>query len=403
MYATRMVTSTRIHETRWLKNDIVVFSHLRWRSVTQRPQHIMTRLARDRKIIFVEEPIVFTKDDYGTAHTFSPTENITVVQPRLPSVDDTNDLAVIVQKALADIGVIRPMLWFYTPMFADMVTEIPHSLVVYDCMDELSLFQGAPAALIAREKQLFAITDVVFTGGRSLYEAKRARHPNVHCFPSSVDRAHFRLARSAATQLPHDMRAIPGPRALFYGVIDERMDLALLGDTARALPDVSFVLIGPVVKIDPATIPSLPNVYHLGNKSYNELPLYLKGADVTIMPFAHNESTRFISPTKTLEFMAAYKPIVSTSIRDVVRPYSHVVTLADTAHAFATKITTLLSESKKQKLVRVKKQKEILDTGSWDRTVNAMKHSITEAYAAKAEDLQKKTIVVPHAYFVIQT
>lgn len=398
-----MVISVSTHARRDVRNDVVVFSHLRWHSVTQRPQHIMMRLARDRKVIFVEEPISFAPDEYGSAHTFSPVSNITVVQPRVSSIDDTNDVAVIVQKVLDDAGIMRPTLWFYTPMFAEMVKEIPHSLVVYDCMDELSLFHGAPPTLVTREKQLLDAADLVFTGGRSLYEAKRQKHENVHCFPSSVDRAHFRLARSSQVNVPADMSAIPSPRALFYGVIDERMDLSLLGDTARALPDVSFVLIGPVVKIDPDTIPRLPNVHHLGNKSYDELPLYLKGADVTIMPFAHNESTRFISPTKTLEFMAAYKPIVSTSIRDVVRPYSHVVALADTAKAFAAKIQMLLAESKSHTRVRVKKQKEILDAGSWDQTVTAMKYSMAEAYAAKTEDLQKETIVVPHAYLTIQT
>lgn len=397
-----MVISTSNYETHSGRTDIVVFSHLRWDSVTQRPQHIMTRLARDRKIFFVEEPIAHAPVERGTARSYSPTRNITVIQPRLDSIQDTTGLAIIVQGALDIEHVIQPTLWFYTPMFADIERELTHGLVVYDCMDELSLFHGAPPALVSREKELFAAADVVFTGGRSLYEAKRAQHENVHCFPSSVDRKHFQKVLQKSTSIPDDMQNIPGPRALFYGVIDERMDLELVGNVARIMPHISFVLLGPIVKIDPTSIPRLPNIYLLGNKPYDQLPAYLKGADVTIMPFAHNESTRFISPTKTLEFMAAHKPIVSTSIRDVVRPYSHVVALADTAEGFAAKISAYLKESAGAAAVRIAKQKAILNAGSWDQTVKAMERCMNEARVQKDTVPDDGYLPVPHAYLTLQ-
>jgi UDP-galactopyranose mutase len=334
-----------------MPGDVFCFSHLRWGFVYQRPNHLMSRCARDRRVFFVEEPIfdarVARLDVRHVEH------GLHVVVPHLPQASSTaSEVVEKVQRRLVDrlvalARVEEPMLWFYTPMALRWARHLRSrvSSVVYDCMDELSLFDGAPPTLREREHELFELADVVFTGGHSLYEAKRDRHPRVHAFPSSVDAHHF---EKACTPLPDplDQQSIPRPRLGFFGVIDERMDLGLVRALAEGRPDLQLVFIGPIVKIDPERLPRLPNVHWLGPKGYDRLPSYIAGWDVAMMPFARNAATRHISPTKTLEYLAAGKPVISTSIRDVVRPYGErgLVRIADTAEAFAAAADAAIAE-----------------------------------------------------------
>jgi UDP-galactopyranose mutase len=249
------------------------------------------------------------------------------------------------------------------------------AVTVYDCMDELSAFAGAPPELLIREKELFTKADLVFTGGHSLYEAKRDKHPAVYPFPSSIERAHFAGAKNI-TQQPADQQNIPGPRMGFYGVIDERMDIELLGKLAALRPDWHLVMLGPVVKIDPATLPRPENLHYLGMKSYKELPAYLSGWDVALLPFAMNESTKFISPTKTPEYLSAGIPVVSTPIRDVVKPYGELglVHIAATAEEFVSAIEkALLQQTDTKWQTEVDK---FLSQLSWDKTWGYMTHLI---------------------------
>jgi len=316
--------------------DLLCFSHLRWGFVFQRPNHLMTRAARVRRTFFFEEP------RYDAAPG-RPTLEVAAVEPSLhvctPHVEPglAGDARVEVQRLLLEELVrerdVRPeVLWFYTPMAAPLARGIEAPLVVYDCMDELSAFAGAPPGLRELEPELFRRADLVFTGGHSLYASKRRRHARVHAFPSSVDAHHFVRARGSLAE-PDDQRAIPRPRVGYFGVIDERLDLELIDRTARELPAWHWVLVGPVAKIDPAALPQRANIHWLGQKPYASLPQYLAGWDVAAMPFALNEATAFISPTKTLEYMAAGKPVVSTAIADVVEPYGRAgaVLIADRA------------------------------------------------------------------------
>jgi UDP-galactopyranose mutase len=243
-------------------------------------------------------------------------------------------------------------------MALEFSRHLTPAVTVFDCMDELAAFAGAPREMKEREAEMLRRADVVFTGGQSLYEAKKDRHSDVHCFPSSVDVTHFAQARSA--QDPGDQAGIPHPRLGYCGVIDERMDLALIEGIAKARPDWQIVMVGPVVKIDPNTLPKLPNIHYLGGKKYNELPHYLGGWDVAMLPFAHNDSTRFISPTKTPEYLAGGKPVVSTSITDVVRPYGEMklVRIADTVEEFVAAAEAAMSIDVKN--------------GTWRSTVDAM-------------------------------
>ena len=213
--------------------------------------------------------------------------------------------------------------WYYTPMMLPFSRHIEANVTVFDAMDELSKFKFAPVKLLELEQELIDRADIVFTGGSSLYEAKKDRHPSVHCFPSSVDRAHFCKARARQFD-PADQEDLPRPRLGFYGVIDERFDIELLDKVAEMRPDWSFVMVGPVVKISEDELPKRPNICYLGGKTYDQLPAYLSGWDVALMPFAMNESTQFISPTKTPEYLAGGKPVVSTPIKDVVRHYGQL-------------------------------------------------------------------------------
>ena len=328
-------------------SDLICFSHLRWDFVYQRPQHLLERFARELRVFYFEEPIY--SDGVKPWLSIEKTEEgVTRIVPYLPyGLGEDGEIAA--QKELlgflcAEQQISRPITWYYTPMSLPFSGHLDAAAVVYDCMDELSAFRGAPPVLLEREQALLARADVVFTGGHSLYEAKRGRHPNVHAFPSSVDVAHFRRARARLPE-PLDQASIPHPRIGHYAVLDERLDIDLVAAIADARPDWQIVLVGPVVKIDPASLPRRPNIHYLGGKRYEELPAYLSGWDAAFMPFALNESTRFISPTKTPEYLAAGKPVVSTPVTDVVRTYGErgLVQIADTPAGFVAALERILT------------------------------------------------------------
>ena len=359
--------------------DLVCFSHLRWDFVYQRPQHLLTRCARERRVFFVEEPV------FGSGSMrleINEREGgVQVVVPHLPDglrseVATTAVLKEMVRRVLTENGVREYVFWYYTPMALTFTDDLEPVAAVYDCMDELSAFKGANSRLRDLERSLFQQVDLVFTGGQTLYEAKRTQHPAVYAFPSSIDATHFGKARTTTVD-PDDQASIPHPRLGFFGVIDERFDIDLLSEVAIQRPDWQFVMIGPVVKIDPESLPQHANIHYLGPKKYDELPAYLSGWDIALLPFARNESTRFISPTKTPEYLAGGCPVVSTAIRDVVRTYgdSGVVRIAGTADEFAAAIDAALEDAKdRDRLLRT--ADAVLSDMSWDKTWNEMKEKI---------------------------
>lgn len=360
--------------------DVICFSHLRWSFVFQRPQHLLSRCARARRVFYVEEPVAAAGAPRLETSMDSAT-GVTVVVPHLPEglseAEREEVQARLVAELCAKQQVVRPVGWFYTPMALPLAAQVELRACVYDCMDELSAFKGASPRLLVREAELMAVADVVFTGGHSLYEAKKDLHPRIYPFPSSVDTAHFQQARRRVP-VPADQRGIPGPRLGFFGVIDERMDLRLIEEVARMRPDFHLVMLGPVVKIDPDELPRFPNIHYLGSKSYQELPSYIAGWDVALLPFAKNESTRFISPTKTPEYLAAGKPVVSTSIRDVVRPYAALglVRIADTAAELVAACAAAMEEPAYK---RIFKADSFLAKMSWDLTWSQMEALVKQA------------------------
>jgi UDP-galactopyranose mutase len=315
--------------------------------------------------------------------------SLDVAVPHLPENLSSSAINVVLRSLVDELArsqrIERPLLWYYTPMALDFTDHLQSSAIVYDCMDELAAFQGAPDRLREREAALVERAALMLTGGRSLYEAKRLqyRHPNIHAFPSSVDTSHFAQARTTLPG-PPDQDRLPRPRLGFFGVLDERLDIELIDGVAAARPDWQLVMVGPVVKIDPASLPRRPNIQYLGPKGYGELPAYLAGWDVALLPFARNEATRFISPTKTPEYLAAGKPVVSTSIRDVVRPYGDLglVRIADDAPGFVRACEAALAEDRAPQLAAAD---AFLRTTSWDATWASIDALITEVSQRAAD------------------
>ena len=367
--------------------DLIVFSHLRWDFVYQRPQHVLSRFgSRGWNMLFIEEPV---DAEPGLALTHVA-PGVTVVRPSLPPTlspaERDAELRDLLEGEWRRRHIVRPVLWFYTPMAVPLADGLEPAAVIYDCMDELTGFLGADPRLPAREAELLRWADLVFTGGRRLYEAKKDRHPAVHCFPSSVDAAHFMKARDWREQ-PHDQVAIPRPRVGYFGVIDERFDIDLVDGMARITPGWSYVMVGPVVKIDPKTLPQRPNIHYLGPKSYGELPQYIATWDVALIPFARNAATRYISPTKVLEYMAAGTPVISTSIADIVTPYGEqrLARIADTPELAVGAVCDAMQENRQ---ARLESFDRYLAGTSWDRTAADMEALVLRVCRSRTSDVE---------------
>ena len=381
--------------------EIVCFSHLRWDFVFQRPQHLLTRFADHFRIFYIEEALYHADHDH---YSEVVQNSIHIVKLHLSGDPHGPDTLKRQKSLLSNFftknKINEYILWYYTPMALPVTEDLTPVVTVFDCMDELSAFKFAPSSLKQMEKDLLTKADVVFTGGYSLYEAKKHQHRNIHAFPSSIDKKHFNTARTIKHD-PADQANIPHPRFGFYGVLDERFDIDLVKDVADKRPDWQFVLIGPVVKIDPETLPRNKNIHYLGGKKYAELPSYLSGWDVSMISFAMNESTTYISPTKTPEYLAGGKPVISTPIKDVVDSYGknglvHIVKDGEEFIAAAEK--ELATKDKKKWLLQVDK---CLANCSWDITVNEMRELIYKAIAQKQLLAEKKKEKFSPAHYLM--
>jgi len=364
--------------------DLVCFSHLRWGFVFQRPNHLLSRFSKHQRVFFIEEPIFHDHEDKIQIENFN--ENLFVITPYikhgLSEAEIHNRQRKVINKVFINMKINRFFSWYYTPMAIPFTDHLTPELVIYDCMDELSAFKFAPPELKIRERELFKKADVVFTGGNSIFNSKKDSHHNIFSFPSSIDKHHFGIARSFKED-PADQASIPHPRFGFFGVVDERFDIDMLDKVAREKPEWNFVILGPIVKIDPASLPHYENIHYLGGKSYEELPKYIAGWDIATIPFAMNESTKFISPTKTPEYLAAGKPVISTPITDVVHPYgdNKLVHIASNAEEFIAAGTKELN--KKRRSAWLKKVDEFLAFNSWDRTWSQMVRNIEDTLIEK--------------------
>ncbi len=382
-------------------SDLLVFSHLRWDFVFQRPQHLMSRFAKYRRVYYIEEPL-FGQSDFPCLEQRISKDGVNVIIPHLPSEINNSEVEITLKELIDELIFSEKInvysAWYYTPMALPFTRHLRPAAVLFDCMDELSLFKNAPQTLLELETELMKRAHVVFTGGVSLYQAKKHLHHNIHPFPSSIDYDHFSKARKGFSD-PEDQKKISYPRIGFYGVIDERFDIELLNKMAILRPKWSFIVVGPVLKIDPETLAQRENIFYLGKKDYEELPRYLSGWDCAMMPFALNESTRFISPTKTPEFLAAGKPVVSTAIHDVVHPYEDegLAAIAHDPQEFVSLIEKTMKERKEDPTWTSRVDK-FLTRNSWDKTFREI--------AALEKDLFNSNLVLknfegPQNYIVL--
>lgn len=349
--------------------NILCFSHLHWDFVYQRPQHLLTRFAKENRVFYFEEPRRDSSDFYEIRFQ----DEISIIQIFINEDEKDRNLRLekLIDKVLEDQNINTYFSWYYTPVALEFTSHLKPEVTIYDSMDELSAFRFAPPQLLDLENQLFKTADVVFTGGHTLYQAKKDRHQNIHPFPSSIDKQHFKAARYYTVD-PEDQKHIPHPRFGFFGVIDERFDIELLREVSAQRADWQFVIIGPVVKIDINELPRAENIHYLGSKKYTELPEYISQWDIAMVMFAINESTEFISPTKTPEYLAAGLPVISTPIKDVVKPYGeeNLVYIAKDAESFIRYGEIELAKtSRKEWMTKVD---NFLANESWDNTFEKM-------------------------------
>jgi glycosyltransferase involved in cell wall biosynthesis len=383
------------HAYKQMPANLVVFSHLRWDFVYQRPQHLLTRLAKQANVFFIEEPIFDAQDKVFYSISKKADHVIVAVPhlvPGLPHENTIDSLQLLLNEYLSEKTLSDVAFWYYTPMALEYSRHYNAQLTVFDCMDELSAFKFAPDSLKILERELLEKADIVFTGGQSLFEAKKDQHKNIYAFPSSIEKDHFSKARLMSSS-PDDQIDTLKPKLGFYGVIDERFDIDLIKGIADAKPDWQIILIGPVVKIDPAILPKNSNIHYLGSKKYDELPLYMATWNIALIPFLLNESTKFISPTKTPEYLAAGLPVVSTPITDVVNPYGveKLVSIAKDAEGFVSAIEDALSTSPANKSAWLAKVDLFLTHNSWDLTSHKM-------LKLMAETNRKKLLTITDQY-----
>lgn len=392
--------------------DLVVASHLRWSFVWQRPQQLLSRLAKYHRILFVEEPVLAPE---GTAQPEAAMEevlpNLFVLTPQVPASEcsDTplwlwpcrEEIDRQVRQAMKKLDFRYRALWLYTPTPDFLVETVQPEMMVYDVMDELANFKFAPLQLKENEKRLLAQSALVFTGGASMYESKKHHNSNTHLFASGVDEAHYAAACHPETRTPEWLDTIPAPRATYIGVIDERMDYELIAQMADAYPQIQFLMCGPVVKVDPESLPKRDNLHYPGQQTYADLPRILKGSDICLMPFARNDATRYISPTKTLEYMATHRPIVSTAIPDVVRFYSDIVYLAETPEQFVQQIAVAMNESEAERARKRRREEKVLAEQAWDAIADAMETLMQKEWSktpvGKAQNLAGRKQALPVA------
>jgi len=385
-----------------MSHVVVVFCHLRWNFVYQRPQHLLSRLARHHEVLFVEEPVKSEGDAWIEAMQVAP--GITVLKPHTsvdaPGFHDDQlpQLQPLIGDYLRDREIEDWVAWFYTPMALPLIADLYPRAIVYDCLDELSAFKDAPRQLRQRESALMKQADLVLTGGPSLYEAKQSLHPNVMCLPSAVDAQHYApgqaTARIDAMLKAEEIQGrIPGPRLGFFGVMDERLDTDLVAAVADADPDWQVIMVGPVVKIDPVHLPQRANIHWLGQQPYALLPQLVADWDVCLLPFALNESTRFISPAKTLEYMAAEKSVVSTPVRDVVGLYGDVVRIGHNHDAFIEACRWALAESPEKRAERVAEMNATVARCSWDRAAQSVADAMAKVLAERPPQVRPAAAV----------
>lgn len=351
-------------------------------------------------MLFVETYCADVGVTVVTMHAVPAHPNVTILRMQLPAArwDDgafiDRERRSALQSALSGMSdrFARPLLWFYDPMavtaFAGHLRERG---IVYDCMDELSQFKGAPPDLLGRERELLRRADVVFCGGQKMRQKRLPHNANTHFFGTGVDCEHFARARTAAQPVAPELVALGGAPVLgYFGVIDERIDYDLLAALADADSSWHVVMVGPTAKVDPATFPQRANLHWIGSRPYADLPALTKGFSVCLMPFALNAATEYINPTKALEYMAAGRPVISTALDEVKLNFGEVALIAAQHDEF---IRHCRQEVKKPSRRRVERGLRLAADNTWDANVARMEKHIAAALVPTAAPAQSRPAI----------
>jgi glycosyltransferase involved in cell wall biosynthesis len=358
--------------------DLIVLSHVRWTDAWQRPHHVVSRLARERRTWFVEGPspgghqpprLVTLADGDVTRAWLEPP----------PTGEGDGDAAgpetVETYRRLLP-GLVGPadgdrVVWLCTPLALDIAGALDPTVLVYDvAIDELLSLRGVPQGVALAQKEALARADVVFTASPSLHRSVIEQgRPDAHLAPGGVDPAHFAAARRPRTDRGR-------PVAGYVGPIDERIDVALVAALATALADWEIRIVGPVGGIDPAALPRAANITYPGPVPYAALPEVMADLDVAVMPLAVGAAPRSTNPTTALEHLAAGLPVVTTPVPDVVTQFGTIVDVADDAGAFALACVRALGQSRRRHRNRVA---QLLRRHDWDAVTAGMAAVVHDA------------------------
>jgi UDP-galactopyranose mutase len=369
---------------------IVAFSPLRWTGTPHRTQQILSRLASTRRVLVIEDPI-YKADTPPHWEFASPTPRLTVCRPHLPANSQKHQSSwkTLLHQLKTSYSISNPVGWLATPLALPLLNEFSPSVILYDAIDELNCPRGTTTQWLDMENKVLSKADAVFTSGYSLYQMLRQKHSNVHCLPSSADINHFKQARTlrrmyegqtlftVESHEPEGHACLPHPRLGYCGVLDKRIDFELIDLVARTRPEWQVVLVGPLVDLKPSQLPRQPNLHYLGPRPYDQLPAYIAGWDAALMPFVCNDSTRYLNPTTTMEYMAAERLIVTTRVADVVKPYCGIVFVGHSPNTFIVGCEEAITASETERLTQVRLMREALTLNSWQATVRSMDFVLT--------------------------
>jgi len=386
--------------------EILCFAPGAWDDIWRNRHHIMTRLARANRVLYVE-PWVYMRptlcrlssgqigvsDMVRGGHLHQAFENLYVYQPPLWAPRAGHfPLSVITQAIYVRLllGVLRrlrfhtPILWLFLPDMEVFIGHFDEELVIYHIVDEYSGYTGVSETwrpvLQRMEEQLARRANLVFVTSPTLLERKRTLNESTFLVPNAVDYEAFAAVLDGEAQSPADVAAIPSPIVGYVGAINDKVDLPLLAQVAKECADCSLLLVGPITLTDGEghraleTLDTLPNVHLLGRKSVEDVPRYIAACDVCLLPYRINEWTQSIDSLKLYEYLACGKPVVATDV-PAARRFSKVVMVAANETEFVATIDAALSED--GPALRAERR-SVAARHTWDQRVESLSAVIEE-------------------------
>ncbi len=391
------------------RHAIVCLSSQRWdEGMWTNKQHIMSRLARRTRIVHVDfglrDPVAYLWHRLRQSRSAgassgglgawlrSPIDGVIGRGPnlwvsgswspwgvgRLPRQHRARDYfsydhkIAMVRRFLEREGITQPIVWVYHPGYGDAVDLLPRRLLVYDCVDDYAAFPEYAADaewLTRREEALCRKSDVVFTTSKTLLELRKPLNPETYLVENVGDAAHFAKAFADETRVPAEASGLKRPVIAFVGAVSAyKLNLEWMVHAAKARPEWTFLVIGPVGLADPdtnvQTLRQLPNVRITGMKPYDELPAWLKGVDVTVIPYNINRYTASVFPIKFFEMLATGKPVVISPLPSLEGYFGDVLVARD-APGFVAACEDALRDTVEARAHRV----ALAQKNSWEKRV----------------------------------